>query len=91
MRVERKLFAIADEMEELAEEFRRVDEELELHRHLADDAARDATVGGGEFDRLDAGLAAADVRRFERRLQEILRRRSKLDRRREKLLARLGD
>jgi hypothetical protein len=91
MRVERRLFAIADELNELAEEERLVDEELALHRHIAEDAVRDSVVSGGDFDRLEAGLAEADVRRFERRLAEIERRRVKLEEIRARLLARLGD
>lgn len=90
-RVERKLFAIADEMQELDAESRRVEDELGLHRHIADDTVRDAAVSGGEFDRLDAGLAGADVRRFERRLADIERRRAKLEKTRARLLTRLGD
>lgn len=89
MRQARKLFAIADELQELAAEERRVDEELAMHRDIAEDAVRDSLVSGGDVDRLDAGLAEADVRRFERRLAEIFRRRDKLERTRARLLAKL--
>ena len=90
-RVERRLFAIADELNELAAEEHAVEEELEMHRHIAEDAVRDSVVSGGDFDRLEAGLAEADVRRFERRLADIERRRVKLERDRARLLTKLGD
>jgi hypothetical protein len=88
-RVERKLLAIADELSRLATEQEQVDAELEFHRHIADDAVRDAAVSGGDFDRMDADQTVADVRRFERRLDEIARRRAKLDETRIRLLEKL--
>jgi hypothetical protein len=56
---------------------------------MADDIERDAVVSEGEFDRLEAGLARADVGRFERRLDEIGRRRAKLEASRTRLLSKL--
>ncbi len=90
-RLERKLFQLGDELARLAEEERLVAEELTYHRHLADDAARDAAVSGAPLDRREAGLVAADVARFERRLAELQRRRRSLEERRRELLRRLGD
>lgn len=89
-RVERKLFAINDELASLAEEERLARAELEYHRSIHEDAVRDAAVSGLPVDRQEAGLTAADVRRFERRLAEIARRRQKLEEKRRRLLARLG-
>jgi|FLYL01.1.fsa_nt_gi hypothetical protein len=89
-RLERKLFAIADELAALAEEEALVSAELEYHRSLADDAVRDAAVSGHPADRREAGLSLADVRRFERRLVEIAARRRRLEETRRKLIDRLG-
>jgi hypothetical protein len=88
-RAENRLFAIGDQLVALDNEEASVLAELEFHRHIADDAERDAIVGGGEFDRLDAGLTRADVTRFEKRLAEINRQRAKLQATRTKLLSRL--
>nr|NIR40111.1 hypothetical protein [Actinomycetota bacterium]NIT97825.1 hypothetical protein [Actinomycetota bacterium]NIX52804.1 hypothetical protein [Actinomycetota bacterium] len=71
------------------EEQRLVEAELEYHRHIADDAERDAVVSEHPVDKREAGATAADVRRFERRLEEISRRRSKLVDKRAKLLEKL--
>jgi hypothetical protein len=88
-RVERKLLAIGDELKRLNLEGDQVSAELEFHRHIADDAVRDAAVSGGDFDRMDADQTLADVRRFERRLDEIARRRAKLEATRSRLLGKL--
>jgi hypothetical protein len=89
-RTENRIFQINDELETLAEEQRLVEAELEYHRHIADDAERDAVVSGIPADRMEAGATAADVRRFERRLEDIARRRSRLVDKRAKLLEKLG-
>lgn len=88
-RIERRLFHLADQLRGLDEEEQLVASELEYHRHLADDARRDAVVSGARADALEAGATEADVARFERRLREIARRRSKLENTRAKLLSRL--
>ncbi|GEM_PF-644928 len=88
-RLERKLFRIVDELARLAEEERLVAEELVYHRHLHDDAVRDAAVSGAPMDRREADLVAADVARFERRLAELERRRRVLEERHRELLRRL--
>jgi len=89
-RIENKLFNIADELQSLAEEQRLVAAELEYHRSIHEDAVRDAAVTEHYIDREEAGLTAADVRRFERRLDEIAARIDKLQRRRERLLAKIS-
>ena len=53
-------------------------------------SAADASVGN-YIDREEAGLTAADVRRFERILGRLAERRSRLAEKREQLLARLPD
>ena len=51
---------------------------------------RDAAVGN-YIDREEAGLTAADVRRFEKSLEDLAARRDKLARKREMLMMRLPD
>lgn len=88
-RIENRLFKVADEVAALVAERNSVTEELEYHRHIADDAQRDAVVSGASLDEREAGAAAKDVERFERRLREIEGRLGKLDERRRALLAKL--
>jgi hypothetical protein len=88
---QRRLFAINDELAELAEEEASLLAELNHRRHLADDIERDAVLSGGEFDRLEAAGSRADVERFERQLADIGRRRAKLHATRTKLLTKLED
>ena len=87
-RLELKIMRINDQLAVLAEEERLVVEELSYHRHIADDAERDAAVGNAE-DRGFAKDSRQDVARFERSVAEIGRRRSKLEAKREKLLGKL--
>ena len=89
-RIERKLFRLNDEIAGLMEEERLVLEELTYHRHIADDAQRDAVVGGSD-DRAFAREIEGDVPRFERVLRELRTRRARLEDRRADLLARLED
>ena len=89
-RIARKVFSINDELAALAEEERLVREELTYHQHLHDDAVRDAALSGNRVDREEAGLVGADVKRFERRLDEIATRRSRLEDRRNRLLEQMG-
>jgi hypothetical protein len=88
-RTERKLFRINDEILALREAERLATEELGIHRHLNDDAARDAAVSDSPIDREDARDTASDVARFERHIAGLRSRIQKLERRREQLLGRL--
>ncbi|MFP5332329.1 MAG: hypothetical protein ACLGHX_08235 [Acidimicrobiia bacterium] len=90
-KIARKVFRINDQIQTLLAERDQVAEELEFHRHINDDAQRDAAVSGAREDRLEAGSTAADVRRFERRLRDIERDMEKLERKRDALLSKLGD
>ncbi|MDH3308707.1 MAG: hypothetical protein OEO77_14485 [Acidimicrobiia bacterium] len=89
-RAERKIMAINDQLAALREERRLVTEELVYHRHLDDDARRDAAIGDAE-DRALAYETGNDVRRFERVLAGLDTKTAKLETRRAKLLERLGD
>ncbi len=88
-RLERKLFRINDEIAALGEAERLATEELGFHRHLDDDARRDAAVSGSSLDRSDARETSSDVARFERHVAGLRRRRERLEARRARLLARL--
>lgn len=89
-RVERKVFAINDRLEKLNEEEQLVAEELAVHRHLADDAERDAVVSENAADRAEARETAALVARFEREVETLREERISLEQRRSSLLAKLG-
>jgi len=89
-RIERKIFRINDEIERLLGEEKLVFDELQYHRHIADDAQRDAAVGNAD-DRAFARETQGDVPRFERALDDLRRRRSGLEAERTRLLNRLED
>ena len=91
MSVETKLFRINDALQELQREEELIAEKLRFHRHIDDDAQRDAVVSDDWQDRSFARDTAADVARFEEALDEIRARRERLQRKRDKLLKRLGD
>jgi hypothetical protein len=89
-RLHRRIFRINDRIGAIDGETRLVMAELDYHRLINDDAQRDASVGN-YIDREEAGLTAADVRRFERILGRLAERRSRLAEKRDHLLARLPD
>ena len=85
-----RLFRLNEHLGRLAAEERQAAAELEVHRHLDDDARRDAAVSGSPIDREDARDTGADVARFERLVADLQRRRERLEAKRERLLGRLG-
>ena len=86
----RRLFRLNEHLVRLAEGERLAAAELEVHRHLDDDARRDAAVSGSPIDREDARDTAADVARSSRLLAGLQERRRRLEAKRDRLLARLG-
>jgi hypothetical protein len=86
----RRLFRLNERLARLAEEERRAQAELEVHRHLDDDARRDAAVSGSPIDREDARDTADDVRRFTQLVAHLREQQRRLEARRARLLARLG-
>lgn len=88
-RVHRRIFRINDKIASLEEEATQVAAELEYHRSINDDAQEDAAYGN-YIDREEAGLTAADVRRFEKTLAHLEAKRAKLIAKRDRLLATLG-
>jgi hypothetical protein len=89
-RVERRLMRINDELERLRHEEHLVEGELNMHRHLADDAARDAAVYEG-LDREESRMANKDVAALARSLAKTRKTIAGLEERRARLLARLGE
>lgn len=87
-RLHKRLFRINDQLQELANEETALLEELDMHRSINDDAERDA-AHGNYIDREEAGLTAADVRRFEKALRTVREKRQKLDTTRLRLLEKL--
>ena len=89
-RLSKQVFAVNDRLKHLDREEARVSAELDYHRHLADDAVRDAAVIGSSMHQGEAERALADVDRFERALDEIDYRRQVLEAKRNRLLDRMG-
>ncbi len=89
-RIHKRLFRINEKIASLEAESRQVEAELEYHRSINDDAQRDAAVGN-YIDREEAGLTAADVRRFEKTLSILDLKRARLLDKRSQLLARLPE
>jgi hypothetical protein len=85
-----RLFRLNERLGRLAEEERLAAAELEVHRHLDDDARRDAAVSENPIDREDARDTAADVARFARLVAGAPEWRRRLEAKRDRLLARLG-
>lgn len=88
-RVHRRIFRLNEKISHLEREAKQVAAELEYHRSINDDAQEDAAYGN-YIDREEAGLTAADVRRFEKTLAGLEDRITKLSAKRDRLLATLG-
>jgi hypothetical protein len=86
--VERRLLAIHDAISVATVELALTLDELTIHRHLDDDARRDAVVGG-PIEREDARITEADVARFEELAARLQRKIARLEEKRSRLLARL--
>jgi hypothetical protein len=87
--LERRLLRINDELERLRHEEGLAAGELEMHRHLADDAVRDAAVYEG-LERAEARDAVRDVTALRRALDGTRAKIAKLEERRSRLVQRLG-
>jgi len=89
-RLERRIFGLNDEIERLGAELRQAEAELSVHRHLADDAVRDAAVYDSPLDREDARETSADVARFEGLIENLTNRIVKVSANRDRLVRKLG-
>jgi hypothetical protein len=88
-RREERLFRINDEIAALRRDEHYASEELIMLGHLNDDAQRDA-AGGTYLDAADARETAGDVARMERHIAGLRSARERLERKREKMLAKLS-
>ncbi len=68
-RIERKAFRLQDQIKALREDEQRLASELDYHRHIHDDAQRDAIAGNAE-DRAFYGEVKGDLPRFEKALEK---------------------
>ena len=87
-RWERRIMRLNDQLQALDDEESLVAEELSYHRHINDDAQRDAAIGNAD-DRAFAYDSDQDVARFERALESVRQRRRKLTAKRDALLLKL--
>ena len=88
-RIEKKLFKLGDQLASLREARRLAEEELTFHRHLHDDAKRDAAVTGSPFDREDEAVTRGDVARLQRHIDNLSKLIEQIEERRVKLLRKL--
>lgn len=88
-RIERRLLRLNEALQRLRREEELVAGELDMHRHLADDAGRDAAVSGTPDDRADARDTSRDVARFEEALAAVRAKVVRLEAKRDRLLGRL--
>jgi hypothetical protein len=88
-RVERALLRVNDELVDLRRQEALAAAELESHRHLDDDARRDAVVTEQPQDVAEARATAKDVARLSAALAFVRDRIRKLEARRDRLLRRL--
>ncbi|HUF15258.1 MAG TPA: hypothetical protein VMQ46_05170 [Acidimicrobiia bacterium] len=88
-RVHRRLFRLNEQISSLRAEAGQVEAELGYHRSINEDAQRDAAIGN-YIDREEAGLTAADVRRFEKTLHGLEDEIGRLTAKRDRLLATLS-
>ena len=87
-RVERQLFRLNETIERLRRQIELVEGELNMHRHLADDAARDAAVYEG-IERAESRAAQRDVAALDRALARTRTELARAEDRRTELLRRL--
>ncbi len=89
-RLEKRIFGLNDEISRFEADLDQARAELDVHRHLADDAIRDAAVSDSPIDREDARETTADVARFERLVDHLLDKIGDVTAKRDRLLDKLG-
>jgi hypothetical protein len=90
-RRERRLLRLNDEIQRLRREEELAEGELGFHRHLLNDATRDAVVSELPVERAEARDAAKDVARLQAALLDVRRRIERLEGKRNRLLEHLQD
>jgi len=89
-RREERIFRLNDEIRALQRDEDLAAEELIMVQHLDDDAQRDAAVYDAPMDRADARETSGDVARMEVHIVNLRRERERLERKRDRLIERLG-
>ena len=80
-----------DEIQRLRREEELAEGELGFHRHLSEDATRDAVVSDLPADRAEARDARKDVARLQAALDEVRSKIQRLEAKRDSLLDHLRD
>lgn len=88
-RIHRRIFRLNDTISKLEAEIANAEAELEFHRSIDDDAQRDAAIGN-YIDREEAKSTSADVRRFEKTIDQLRSKHADLVTKRDHLIATLG-
>jgi hypothetical protein len=88
-RIERRLFRLNDEVGRLRREVELAEGELNMHRHLADDAARDAVVYEG-MEQAESRAANKDVAALKRAVSRGHRDLERAEAKRDELLRKLS-
>ena len=88
-RIHRRIFRLNDKISKLEAEIANAEAELEFHRSIDDDAQRDAAIGN-YIDREEAKSTSADVRRFEKTIDQLRSKHADLVTKRDHLIAALG-
>jgi hypothetical protein len=88
-RIHRRIFRLNDKISKLEAEIANAEAELEFHRSIDDDAQRDAVIGN-YIDREEAKSTSADVRRFEKTIDQLRSKHADLVTKRDHLIATLG-
>ncbi len=89
-RLERRIFQLNDEIAALRDAETLAREELIMHQHIDDDAQRDAAVSDAPIDRADAAETRADVARARSVVEGLIRKREKLEAKRDRLISKLS-
>ncbi len=89
-RIERKAFRLRDEIDVLRADEGRLAAEVDYHRHIHDDAHRDAIAGNAD-DRAFYGEVKGDLPRFEKALARTRDRLRAREAELERLLASFDD
>ena len=90
MGIDDRAFRLSDEIAALRRDEDLAREELIMLWHLDDDAQRDLATYDLPMDRADARETSGDVDRMARHVEELMRVRAKLERKRDRLVGKTG-
>ncbi len=85
-----KVRSLSDHIESLDADLDQALHEVEILRHIDDDAQRDAAVSENYDDRAAAKMTESDVARMEKHLRDLERTRAKLVAKRDRLIRKLA-